>query len=210
MGLLKPSSKEANISRFEENQRQEKIRNGTTHIDTLFKDNFSEPFYQGRRQGYIDYATPQLETQFADAQKQLTFDLDRSGQLDSSVRAAKQGELQKLYNTQKQKIGDDALSYETQARNSVEGARSELIGNLNATGDAEGAVNAALARSQALTAPAAYNPLTSLFATFTGTLGNQAAQERAQMLSGGQYKAKYDTGLFSGGSSGGAVKTYGS
>lgn len=157
---------------------------------------FNDDFFSGRRQAYIDYASPQLEEQYGDAQKQLTYALTRSGNLDSSMRADKSAELQKMYDLNKQKIADDALSYETQARNAVEDARSNLIATLNATGDAQGAANAALARSQALSQAPAYNPLSQLFTDFTAGLGTQAAMERAEAASQGGYKSKYNTGLF--------------
>lgn len=159
---------------------------------------FDDDFYGKRRQAYLDYATPQLEDQFGDASKELTYSLARGGNLSSSVRGQKTGKLQQLFDLNKQQVADQALTYETDTRNSVEDARSNLIQMLNATGDAEGAANSALARSQALSAPAAYSPLSNLFANFTGTLGTQAAQEKAAAASGGSYSPRYNTGLFAG------------
>lgn len=159
---------------------------------------FGDDFFAKRRQSFIDYATPQLEDQYGNAQKELTFALARSGTLDSSIRGEQTGKLQQLYDLNKQKIGDEALSYETQSRNAVEDARANLIQTLNATGDAQGAANSALSRSQALSQPAAYSPLSQLFTDFTAGLGTQAAQERAMAASGGSYKAPYNTGLFGG------------
>lgn len=156
---------------------------------------FDDDFYKGRRDAYTDYANPQLEDQYGDANKQLTFSLARGGLLDSSVRGEKLGDLQKLYDTQKQAVADKALSYETSARNSVEDARGNLISTLNATGDAEGAAKSALARSTALTQPDAYSPLGQLFTDFTNGLGIQAAQERSYAAGGA--KPLYNTGLFS-------------
>lgn len=156
---------------------------------------FDDAFYTGRRDAYTNYAMPQLDQQNSDASKQLTFSLDRGGLLDSSVRGQKLSDLQRLYDTNKQAVADKALSYETSARNSVEDARSNLISTLNATGDAEGAATSALARSQALSAPAAYDPLGQLFTDFTNGLGIQAAQERSYAAGGA--KPAYNTGLFS-------------
>lgn len=156
---------------------------------------FDDNFYNARKQAYLDYADPQLEDQYGDANKQLTFSLARGGLLDSSVRGEKLGDLQQLYDTQKQAVADKALSYETSAKNSVEDARSNLISTLNATGDADGAAKAALARSSALTQPDAYSPLGQLFTDFTNGLGIQAAQERSYAAGGA--KPLYNTGLFS-------------
>ena len=57
---------------------------------------------------------------------------------------------------------------------------------LNATGDAQGAANSALARASALSQPAAQSPLAQMFADFTSTLGATAAAERSWVASGGQ------------------------
>jgi hypothetical protein len=161
-----------------------------------FNGAFTDDFFKQRRQSFLDYATPQLEDQYGGAQKELTFALARSGLLDSSVRGDKTAELQKKYDLNKQQIGDQALSFETEARNSVEDARSNLIATLNATGDAEGAASSAIARASALSKPQAYSPLSQLFADFTSGLGTQAALEKANYYSGGQTGARYQTGLF--------------
>jgi hypothetical protein len=162
----------------------------TDHVDGQFDDDF----YNSRKQAYLDYATPQLNDQYADAQKQLTYALDRSGTLDSSIRAQKEGELTKLYDTNRRGVADQGLSYENQSRSNVEDARAGLIQTLNATGDAEGAANSAVARSKALSAADSYNPLGQLFATFTNGLGSQVQAERVQSLGGPA--AAYNTGLF--------------
>lgn len=185
---------EAKKARKAEERRQKRIRTGTERVNSIFGENFNDDFYGGRRQAYLDYATPQLEDQYGDAQRELIFSLDRSGNLDSTARADKMSELQKLYDIQKQQVADKALSSETQARNAVEDARSNLISMLNVTGDAQGAATQALARSEALSAPAEYSPLGQLFTDFTNSLGVQAAQERSYAAGGPQ--PRYNTGLF--------------
>ncbi|WP_035676026.1 hypothetical protein [Bradyrhizobium liaoningense] len=157
---------------------------------------FTEDFYKGREKAYSDFATPQLEDQLADARKKLTFALARSGTLNSSIRADKEGQLAKEAGTARQGIADTALAQGNQARNAVEGARSDLINTLTSTGDVDSAVRGALARSTALSAPTQFSPIGSLFANFTGALGTQAAAERAQYYSNGAVKAPFNTGLF--------------
>lgn len=187
---------------YNEDQRQQKVRAGTERVGSIFDCNLNDEFFKGRRDAFTNFATPQLEDQYADTQKQLVYSLDRSGLLDSSIRAEKASELQKLYDTNKQQIADQALNQENEARNAAEGARTDLIQTLNVTGDAEGAANSAISRATALSQPQTFSPLSQLFASFTAGLGQQAAQERAEAMSGvdanGQpnYKAKYNTGLF--------------
>lgn len=157
---------------------------------------FNDEHFRGRRQAFLDYANPQLADQYGDAQKELTFALTRSGLLDSSARGQKAGELQKQYDLNAQQIADQALASEGEARTAVEDARAGLIATLNATGDATQAANSALARSSALSQPAAYSPLSNLFSGFLSTLGTQAALERANAYSGGMTPLRYATGLF--------------
>lgn len=159
---------------------------------------FTEQFFDNQRQRYIDYAMPQVDDQRNAASKELLFAMDRAGQTEGSARANLAGELQKRYELQNQKVRDDGLAYSTQARTQVEGARGDLIAMLNATGDAEGAANSAVARASALSQPAAYSPITNLFADFTGALGTQAAAERARYYGGAGTPgaARYQTGLF--------------
>lgn len=190
-------AKEAKRARAEEEARQQRIRQGTTDINSTFGQ-FDDTFYRGIRDSYTDYAMPQLTEQRDKAAKDLTFSLARSGQLDGSVRAQKSGELQKLFDLNEQQVRDQALAQENQSRTAVESARSDLIGTLNATGDNQQAVNSALSRATILTQPQAYSPLGQLFTDFTAELGNQAARERAAAASGGRYQPTFNTGLFGG------------
>jgi hypothetical protein len=198
MGKKGGDDGQAAQARADEMQRQSRVREGTARVDDIFKTNFTDDFYNNRQKSYLDYATPQLDDQYGAARKQLTFALDRAGTSDSSIRAQKEAELQKLYDSKKQAVADQALSYKSQAQGSVEDARSNLVSMLNATGDAEGAANSAIARSQALSTPPTYNALGSLFTDFTQGLGTQAAAERATAMAGpnGAYKSPYNTGLF--------------
>jgi hypothetical protein len=193
----KAQSAEAARARAEEEARQQRIRQGTSDINSKFSQ-FDDTFYRGIRDSYTNYALPQLTEQRDKAAKDLTFSLARSGQLDGSVRAQKTGELQKLFDLNEQQVRDQALAQENQARNNVENARADLVGTLNATGDNQQAVNSALSRATVLTQPQAYSPLGQLFTDFTAELGSQAARERAAAASGGRYAPTINTGLFGG------------
>lgn len=187
---------EAKKARKEEKERQARVRQGTARVGQIFGDQFTPEYFQQQGQNYINYATPQLTEQHQDAQKQLTYALARSGNMDSSARAELEGKLGQLYGINRQKVADDALSYGNKARSGVEDARTNLITMLNATGDAEGAANDAIRRATVLSQPATYSPLGQLFSDFTASLGQQAAQARAYELSGGAVGAR-GSGLFS-------------
>lgn len=172
----------ATLQLIQELNRQNNIQSGTSAIDSIFGKQFDEPFFTNRRQAALDYYNPQLESQYADARKQLQFDLARSGGLDSSAAAQREAELSRKYGAGKQQIADQALSYETGARNNIENARAQLIQMLSSTGDAQGAVNSAQARLSSLSAPDSYNPLGDLFSTGANAVGQNLAIQRANDL----------------------------
>lgn len=165
------------------------LKSGGLFTGTQTKGGFDEPFYEGRKQAYLDYANPQVDTQYQDAVKNLTFALGRNGLLDSSVRADKSGKLQQSYDTQRQGVADKALDYETQARNQVEQARQNLISTLNVTGDASGAANSAITQAKTLQAAPAFDPIGSLFEDATSGIATQAQLEARN-------QSQYNTGLF--------------
>jgi hypothetical protein len=159
---------------------------------------FDDTFYKGREQAYLDYANPQLEQQYGDATKQLTFALSRNGLLDSSVRAQRSADLTRDYDTQRQGIASKALDYSNQARNQVEQSRQGLVQTLNATGDAQGAAQSAITEASNLSQPPAFDPLSNLFLNATQGLATQADLER-------RGEAKFNTGLFNRGKSSSTV-----
>lgn len=170
------------------------VKEGKLYGGTTTQSGFDDDFFAGRRDAYMDYHVPQLEEQYGNAGRELTFALARGGNLNSSVRGDKLSELQKLYDRNKQMIADQALAYENQTRTAVEDARGNLIATLNATGDAQGAANAALSRAAVLSRPDQFSPLGQLFVDFTAGLGTQAAQERAYAAGGPA--PRYNLGLF--------------
>lgn len=196
MGGGNSGANEARQAREAEAARQAGIRAGTERVNNIFDGQFNDQFFDGRRQAFLDYARPQVEDQFGDAQEQLTFALARGGNLNSSTRAQKSADLQQRFDLANQEVADKGLAQANEARNAVESARSDLIGMLNATGDAQGAANSALSRAATLSQPTGFSPVSQMFGDFTAGLGQQAALERASAFSGGQVQPRYNTGLF--------------
>ncbi|MVS97889.1 hypothetical protein [Devosia marina] len=188
--------------RDDEAARQERVRTGTKRIEDMFGDQFDDAFYDKQAQSYLDFANPQLDDQFKNAAKQLTYSLDRRGALDSTSRSSLEADLGKRKALLSTEIKDKANQFKTDAMAGVEGARSDLINTLNATGDVDATVNSANARAKVLSQPVAYSPIAQAFSDFTTALGQQAAAEKAFAYGAGPRPA-VSTGLF--GSRPGAV-----
>jgi hypothetical protein len=195
------ASKQADIARQQEAQRQATIQQGTGQINTLFDSQFTPDFFKKQADAFSAYATPQVDSNYQNAQRELTYNLARNGNLDSSTRAFQQGQLQKTYDTSLTNVADQANSYANSARSNVETARANLVSTLNATGDATQAANSATNQAAILAQPAAFSPIADAFAVGTNALASQAAADRAQAIASGTVGS---TGLFGSGS--GSVK----
>ncbi|MFY9294039.1 MAG: hypothetical protein WAP03_25600 [Methylorubrum rhodinum] len=191
------SNKAADQAAADEQARQARIRQGTADVNKTFEQ-FNDPYFTKQRDNYLGFALPQLDDQYGEAQKQLTFALARDGNTYSSAAAEQRAKLQKIYDQNKITIADQGQNYANQARSNVEEARSNVIASLNASGDATQAANSAVARSAALAQPQGYSPIGDLFSPAMQAFATQAGQERAAAMSGVAYKAPYNTGLFGG------------
>ena len=163
--------------------------------------------YEGREEtdhfddiqrSYTDFARPQIDDQFGQAQNELTFGLARGGLLDSSVRGDQESRLGRDRDIQLQDMQDQARGYANEARTNIEQARGDLLAQLQATGDAQGTAQAAMNRAAALSEPPSYSPIGQLFTDVSQGLGQQAALERAE-FHGNRPRgsmARFNTGLF--------------
>ncbi len=189
------AKKSAEEARAAEEARQASIRAGQSKIDETFGQ-FDDQFYAGRSDAFRSYAMPQVEQQRDKASREALFDLARRGLTDSSAASSLGGELQRMFTQQKQQVEDEALSYATKARGAVEGARSDLVSMLHATGDGQAAAQGAVNRAAQLNSPDEFSVLAPLFSDFTNALATQAGYERAAAIDP-RYKPRYNTGLFS-------------
>lgn len=188
--------KEASARRYAEDERQTGITNGTNRVNQSFDSMFTPDFYKKQQTNYTGYYKPQLDDQFADAQKSLTYWLSDKGLLDSSTRNDKTGDLTKMYDTDLRQINNSALDLTNKTKSDVTGARAGLITDVRNNADPGYAGTTANARIEALSAPPTYSPIGDMFGSFTGALAQQAALERASAYSGGAYQPAFNTGLF--------------
>lgn len=158
------------MARADEEARQARIKEGMGKIDSTFKQ-FNPDFYDRRKQAVLETTMPQLNDQFQKTKEQLQYNLARSGLTDSSVRAANEGEMQRQMDVNKAAVAGQAQDYANQARQQIEQNRSELVGQLNATGDAQAAAQGALSRASIAAAQPGVTPLGMMFQNTTGLLG---------------------------------------
>lgn len=164
-----------------EEKRQADLAAGYTEIDRNFAG-FNDDFYAGRERAFLDYSTPQLDQQYVDARKRLTFALSDAGTLRSSPGADKLGELERDYSLQKLNLADQARRVATDARTSVANARGNVTRDLVASADTGQAGLAAAQQAQALAAQPTFSPLAQVFQNVGAGVGAvRAANENAEI-----------------------------
>lgn len=154
---------EAAAARAREEQRAADIASGQASINSNFSQ-FNDDFYDGRSQAYQDYATPQLTDQFDEAQKNLTFNLARGGNLKSQAGIDQVAKLAKQFAFQEANVLTEADRQRQALQTSVNNERQSLFNQLDASADPTAAANGALTQSNFLsTQTPNFSPLGDLF-----------------------------------------------
>lgn len=135
----------------EEAKRQKRLTQGTTAIDEALSG-FGDEYFTGLSNAYSANATPQLESDYKDAQKELIFALSRSGLLSSKTAADRQAALDTEYAQYQKDIANAASAYASDAKSNLETTRSNLISQLYATEDPTTAASAAATQAGLLNA----------------------------------------------------------
>jgi hypothetical protein len=161
---------EAERVRAAEEARQRNIAQGMQEISSIFGQ-FNDDFYNSRAQSYMDYAMPQLDTQYQDAMRSLTASLARSGNLNSSLRGETMAKAQREYDTQKLSLADRGMQYANDARSAIERARSELVGTNASLADPGAIRTLAQQRAQAASAQSGFSPLGLMLSDLASTVG---------------------------------------
>ena len=177
----------AEEQREEEKARQRRIKRGMKKIDTTFKA-FNDAFYKKRGDDYEAYAMPDVDRQQEDQHKNLIYALARTGNLDSSAAIDKHADLIAEGNKVRIGVTNEGLNQSNQLRNQVENTRSNIVAELNATGDDTAASNSALRQIQHLNQPAGFSPLGNLFLNFANSvaaIGSRAQNGYSGFVGGG-------------------------
>lgn len=159
----------ASAARHAEEARQARIQQGTQQINEQFAG-FNDGFYDQRKQAYLDYANPQFERQFQDAEGKLVSQLARAGLLNSSVAAQRLNRLRQERDQARDSILSQAMQVANDARRDVESQRSGLIQTLTATADPSASAASAANAAQLLASRPQFSPLGQIFADSTALL----------------------------------------
>lgn len=182
-----------------EAKRQANIRAGYDQIQGIF-GGFNDDFYNQRSTAYTDYAMPQLDQQYEEAVKNLTFALSRNSRLDSSVAGEQRAKLQEDYDRRRTEVADRGMQYGNDARSAVERSRGDLVSLNSNLANPATIANEAQNRLAGLQAMPTFEPLAPLFVNVGEALGTQADLERRS-------QSRYNTGLFTPPAVGGGVSS---
>lgn len=168
-------------ARAREEARAARISQGQSLIDKVLSG-FNDAFYAGREKAYMDYAAPQIDSQFKDARKGLLVALARAGLTGSSTATQRFGDLDKDYSKAKIDAADKAKAMAADARGKVERTRSDLYSQLFASADPTAAANAAAGQASVLGAAPAFSAVGPLFQNVGAGIGAyRAGEERARI-----------------------------
>lgn len=160
-----------------EAERLANIEQGKAAIDEAFSG-FDDNFYEQRAQEYEDYANPQLYQQYDRTQKNLAYALARAGLGNSSAAAEKSSALDKELAQQQRNMVDTGKAGANELRRTVEGQRSNLISQLEASADPGAAASLATRTAQAYEVPQTFQPIGQFFETWTRNyLANKTAEQ---------------------------------
>jgi gas vesicle protein len=186
---------EANRVREAEQRRQSNILQGQQEISSVFGQ-FNDDFFNNRAKSYMDFALPQLDTQYQDTLRNLTASLARSGNLNSSLRGETFAKAQREYDTQKLSLADRGQQFANDARGAIERARSELFSTNASLADPGSIRTLAEQRAQSAVPGQTFTPLANMLTDLASTVGTTSKPATS--------KAAQGVSLFGGSASSGA------
>ena len=157
-----------------EKKRQERIREGQGQIDTAFGQ-FDPAYYDKFRETHSNFYTPQVADQYARAKDKLTATLAGRGTLESTVGAAKFGDLEKTRSDTLADIGNRGVDASNDLRSKVEGAKTNLYTLNTGVSDPSVLANQAQGAAASIAAPS----MSPLGQVFSSTLQGFAALNKA-------------------------------
>lgn len=184
-GADKQAKRAAEEARQREAQRQARLTQGRSSIDTALSG-FDDNFFGSRASAYDQWASPQLDEQFAKQKQKLIYALSRGGLLNSSEAGARTADLNSEYADRKQTIKARGQDYANNARRDVSDARSNLLSMLSSTEDPNTVGDEAVRRAAALREQPSFDPLGALFTDIADQISKvQRAGQIGSAINGG-------------------------
>lgn len=131
---------------------------------TPMQPNYAQSsFLDALQQSYLDFATPEIQRQAGQTQRQLRQGLARRGNLESSVGAEKSGEIDRQRAEALARVAARGQEIRAQRASDIEKARLGIISQLEATANTGAAANAAINATQNLRGTQEFKPLGKMF-----------------------------------------------
>lgn len=191
-------AQQAAEARTDANTKAAALTTGKANIDQAFSG-FDDNYFNGISQKYMDYAQPQLDDQYAQSKKNITYALARNGTTNSSIAGDEFGQLSKQYATNQTGISGTASDYASKARADVQSNKTDVTNQLFSSNDADAANTAALSAAKSLAVPTSFSPLGQLFTNVSAvaaqnklaSTGYPSSAGGAQLFSGGSTSPSY-------------------
>lgn len=142
--------------------RQANINSGIGSVNAAFAQ-YDPNFYKQRQAAYLNYALPQLASQYRGAQQNVLFGLSNKGLLGSSVAQTAQQDLDTQAATAKQSAVDTAYSQAQTLQQQIESAKSNLLSMVYAGADPSSASAQSINTAASFAYPSVYTPLANTF-----------------------------------------------
>lgn len=151
-----------------EQLRQDRIKQGTAEVEAAF-GSFAPSFFDERAKSYVDYAMPQLASQYQTARNQLLTNLASRGLLSSSVGQRQASSLTKQTEGAKQSIFETGRAQAQDLERQLQDRKNAIIGQLYQSADPANARASAVSTAASFRQPSAFAPLANTFADMTNT-----------------------------------------
>lgn len=124
---------------------------------------FTPNFYNKISSDYENYATPQLNRQFDDTNRSMTYGLANRGLLKSGAQTKAMGDLNVTAGMARQQVADNARGAAMTTKQQVEAARDRAIQQLYMTGDPASGMQSAISSASNFQVPQTFTPILNMF-----------------------------------------------
>lgn len=157
-----------------ERERQNAIDLGTRQVRERFDQTFTDDFYNNLRASLENYYLPQINRQFEGANREALFAMTRTGNRNSSARAAAEGRIKGRFDTARQDVAAQGQGLVDQRRREVGGALESAIMQINAAENPLAAAELGANSARLQTFQPQFSPLGQVFTDLTSALATQS------------------------------------